>query len=201
MPVVKTNYSCPTCDAQVVAENRKLVCSSNPLHTWNDIQTFMALGPKIKYEGTKPPVAPQPNHLKFEVSVPPRVKSGLDAKFGARSNETIAGVLEMLSEGEVLIIPASDLSRLKERLGKQPESSGELFGLVYNLGMELETEKLKAENAEKDLKAYEGRSLGCVVVDFGKNYQAAIEKARDRNLPLKLFAEECLRTGLENGWF
>ena len=201
MPTVKTRYACPSCSAQIVAENRQLICSANRSHSWNDIATFMGLNPQVKYEESKPPVVVQQNHVKVEVTVPPRVKAGLEAKFGNASSSTIAGVLDMLSEGEVLIIPESDLQRIKEKFGKRPESSGELFGLIYNLTMELETEKLIAEEAKKDVAIYEGRNPGAVLVNLGPLYGPVMEKARDQNETAKMFLERSLKMALENNWF
>ncbi len=161
----------------------------------------MGLNPQVKYEESKPPVVVQQNHVKLEVTVPPRVKAGLEAKFGNASSSTIAGVLDMLSEGEVLIIPESDLQRIKEKFGKRPESSGELFGLIYNLTMELETEKLIAEEAKKDVAIYEGRNPGAVLVNLGPLYGPVMEKARDQNETAKMFLERSLKMALENNWF
>jgi hypothetical protein len=155
----------------------------------------------MKYDVAAPVVAVQQNHIKFEVSVPPRVKTALESRFGARVLETVAATLAMLSEGDVLIIPDSDLQRMKERLGKKPESSGELFGLIYNVGMELESAQLARDNAEKDLKAYEGRAYGMSVIDLGKNFQNANERARAENLPLKIWLEQRVANALENNWF
>ena len=134
MPVVKTRYACPSCEAQINAENRQLICSANRSHSWNDIATFMGLNPKVKYEEAKPIVAPQTNHVKIELTLPPRIKQGLEAKFGSTCiQERSLRLLGFLAEGDVILIPAADLDRIKERLGKRPESSGELFGLIYNL--------------------------------------------------------------------
>lgn len=201
MPTVKTRYACPSCSAQIVAENRQLVCSANRSHSWNDIATFMGLNPQVKYEESKPPVVVQQNHVKVEVTVPPRVKAGLEAKFGNASSSTIAGVLDMLSEGEVLIIPESDLQRIKEKFGKRPESSGELFGMIYNLTMELETEKLIADEAKKDVAIYEGRNPGAVLVNLGPLYGPVMEKAREQNETAKMWIERNLKTAIENSWF
>lgn len=201
MPVVKLRYACPTCGAQMQAENRLLVCSANRTHSWNDQMTFLNLNPQVKYEEAKPPVAPQPNHVKMEVTVPPRVKQGLEARFGDRASSTIAGVLGMLSEGDILIVPEADLQRMKEHLGKRPESAAELFGLVYNLSMELDTEKLIADEAKKDVAIYEGRNPGAVLLNMGSLYSAVVEKARDQNETAKMFLERNLKMALENSWF
>lgn len=201
MPIVKTRYACPTCGAQVQAENRKLVCSANPAHTWNDIATFQSLNPAVKYEESKPPIMVQPNHVKVEVTVPPRVKQGLEAKFGTTSSSTISGILGMLAEGEILIVPESDLQRMKELLGKRPESSSEMFGLIYNLSMELETAKLIADEAKKDVAIYEGRNPGAVLINLGALFSSANEKAHSNNQTLKEWMEASVKTALENSWF
>lgn len=199
--IVKLRYACPTCGSQMTAFNRQLVCSANQSHSWNDIAVFQSLNPQVKYEEAKPPVAPQPNHVKVEVTVPPRVKQGLEAKFGTTFSSTISGVLGMLSEGEVMIVPEADLQRMKETLGKRPESSAELFGLIYNLSMELETAKLIADEAKKDVAIYEGRNPGAVLVNLGPLYGPVVEKARDQNETAKLWIERNLRTAIENNWF
>ncbi len=201
MPIVKTRYACPTCSAQVNAENRQLVCSANRSHSWNDTAAFLGMNPQVKYEESKPPVAPQPNHVKVEVTVPPRVKQALEAKFGSASDSTIAGVLSMLAEGEVLIVPETDLQRMKELLGKRPDSASEMFGLIYNLSMELDTAKLVADEAKKDVAIYEGRNPGAVLINMGALYGPIMEKARDQNETAKMFLERSLRTAIENNWF
>ena len=155
----------------------------------------------MKYEESKPPIVNQPNYVKVEVTVPPLVKQGLEAKFGSTSSSTIAGVLGMLAEGEILIIPETDLQRIKEKLGKRPESSGELFGLIYNLTMELETAKLISDNAQKDVQAYEGRNPNSVLIDLGSLYGQVLEKARDQNETAKMWLERSLKTAIENSWF
>ena len=197
----KTKYACPTCGAQIIAGNHKLECSANGTHVWTDIAVFMGLNPAMKYEESKPPMAPQTNHVKVETSVPQKVKEQFEAKFGDRANATLSGFVQMITEGEVLVVPESDLQRIKERFGKRPESSGELFGILYSLSMDLETEKLTSENARKDLLAYEGRNPNSVLIDLGPLYGAVLEKARDQGETAKMFLERSLKTALENNWF
>jgi len=201
--IVKTRYACPApgCGAQIQAESGQLVWPANSNHRWNDIATFMGLNPQVKYEEAKPPVVAQTNYVKVEVSVPPRVKQGLETRFGSTSSSTIAGVLGMLAEGEILIVPETDLQRMKEKLGKRPESSAELFGLIFNLSMELETANLIAANAQKDVQAYEGRNPNSVLIDLGALYGPVLEKARDQNETAKMWLERNLKTAVENNWF
>ena len=199
--IVKLRWACPTCGAQMTAFDRKLVCSANNNHMWNDLAVFQSLNLVAKYEEDKPPIVAQTNHVKWEVTVPPRVKQALEAKFGGTSESTIAGVLAMLSEGDILIVPESDLQRMKERFGKRPESSGELFGLMYSMSMDLETEKLTADTARKDVQAYEGRNPNSVLIDLGPIYGTVVEKARDQNEPVKVWVERNLKNAVENSWF
>lgn len=201
MRTVRTNYGCPDCGGQIVASNGKLECSKNPSHFWNDIETFTKRGPRVMYEGEKPIVAQQTKYVKVEVMVPPYVENGLRNRFGGNANETIAGALGMLAEGEVMMVPKVDLDRMKESLGKVPESSAEMCGLVYSLKMDVENEKAAKENAENDLKAYRGGSPRCVVIDLGKHFESAVSKAKDSGEPLKYWLEKVLGNGIENNWF
>ena len=201
MPIVKTRYACPTCGAQVQAENRTLVCTANINHFWNDSMTFLNLNPQVKYEESKPPVVAQPNHVEIKVTVPPSVKTKFETKFGATASSTAAGIIGMLADGEVMIVPESDLQRMKERFGKKPESAAELFGLMYSLFMDLETANLVAINAQKDVQAYEGRNPNSVLVDLGPLYGTVMEKARDQNETAKMWIERNLKTAVENNWF
>ena len=107
----------------------------------------------------------------------------------------------MLADGEVMIVPESDLQRMKERFGKKPESAAELFGLMYSLFMDLETANLVAINAQKDVQAYEGRNPNSVLVDLGPLYGTVMEKARDQNETAKMWIERNLKTAVENNWF
>ena len=203
MPAIKTRYGCPIagCGAQIIAENRILKCSANSAHAWNDVAVFQGLNPQVKYEEAKPPVVAQTNHVKVEVTVPPRVKQALEAKFGTTSSSTIAGILGMMAEGDVMIVPESDLQRMKERFGKKPESSAELFGLLYSLSMDLETANLIADQARKDVQAYEGRNPNSVLIDLGSLYGTVVEKARDQKEPVKVWVERNLKVAVENSWF
>jgi hypothetical protein len=201
MPIIKTRYACPTCHSQINAENHILVCSKNRTHTWNDLAEFMSLRPKKWYEEAKPTIMVQPNWVKVEVSVPPRIKTALEDKYGNTANATIAGVLGMLAEGEILIVPETDLNRIKEKFGKKPESSGELFGMIYNLTMELDTAKMISDEAKKNVDIYEGKNPSGVLVNMGQLYGQIVEKAKDQGETVKMWLERNLKNAIENNWF
>jgi len=208
MPQVPTEYACPLCEAQtgqhkqIVASDRQLVCVANGTHSWQDIQEFMSLKPKMVFATTKVP-AQQFNQAEVKVLIPPRVKDALASRWGDKFNATVAGVLEMVSEGEVLVIPQADLDKLKlgEFLGSKPGSSAELCGMVYSLRQEIQEYKDAADTARKDVAAYENYSPGRVVLDVSSFLGPLTEKAKDANEPVKIFLEKNLRTAIENSWF
>lgn len=76
-----------------------------------------------------------------------------------------------------------------------------MFGLIYNLSMELDTAKLVADEAKKDVAIYEGRNPGAVLINMGALYGPIMEKAQDQNETAKMWLERNLKTAIENNWF
>jgi hypothetical protein len=202
-----TEFGCPLCPpeskGQIEVQGNVIVCGKDSSHRWNDTAEFKKSGAKICFTVAAPKFAPQTNHVPMNVMVPLGVKTTLETKWGPRLEATIAGVLAMMAEGEVLVIPRSDLQRMKERLGKIPESSGELFGMIYALGMSADDAKAEAENATKDLQAYRGMSPGRVVVDLGDQFGSATEKARGQEPPepVEVFITRNVKNALSENWF
>lgn len=209
MPQIKTEFSCPTCVSltgkhnQIVASDQRLICTADSNHIWTDSQSFLALKPQMVFSAAKPAPAQQFGHVEVKVMVPPRIKDALTARWGDKFNATVAGVLEMVSDGEVLVIPEGDLDKLKSKefLGLRPGSSAELCGTIYALRQEIQEYKDAAETARKDVAAYENYSPGRVVLDISSILGPLTEKARDENLPLKVYVEQKLRFAVENSWF
>ena len=73
--------------------------------------------------------------------------------------------------------------------------------MIYALGCEVEEAKQITDNAQRDLKAYEGMAPGRVVVDLGDQYQEAVEKSRGAGQPLKFYVETNLKNALRDNWF
>jgi hypothetical protein len=209
MPPRKLEYSCPICKQQsgatnqIMASDMRLVCTANPSHAWSDTQSFLDLQPTMEFKVAAQVFAPQQGHVEVKVLIPPRVKDALELKWGARLNPTVAGVLEVLAEGEALMLSQGDVEKLKlsEFLGSKPGSSAELCGQVYALRQEITEAKNEAENARKDVAAYENHSPGRVVIDISSFQQGAVEKARDANMPVKIWIETNLKNAIENSWF
>jgi hypothetical protein len=206
MPLVATEYACPLCKAanltsQINASDGALTCSMNPSNVWRDIQAFKDLKPRMEFTVSQPKFQPQINHVEMKVMVPLGIKTTLETKMAGKLEATVAGILSMLAEGDILIIPSQDLDRMKQRLGKKPESSGELFGMLFALGEQVTEAKQIAETASNEVKAYESRSPGSVVIDLGAHFTYAVEKAKDENMPVKLWIQDRMKNALENQWF
>ena len=206
-----TEFSCPACEAanptgtpgQISYVPGSITCSINPAHTWRDTKEFGDLKPQRRFTVAAAKMPPQVNHVKMTVMIPLGVKTILETQWGARLDETVAGVLTMMSEGNSLMVPKADLQRMKERLGKIPESSAELFGLIYALGLQKDEAAAEVETVRQDLAAYDGLNKGSVVVNLGDNFGSAQEKARSQEPPepLKVFIERVVRTALTENWF
>jgi hypothetical protein len=213
MPLVKSEYACPLCQRQtgalnqIVANAGRLECSANPQHVWLDTMEFQNLNPQMAFKAETPAPAPQQNHTPYQVSLPIPVKDALESKFGPeRLRATLASILTQLTEGDTLIIGQVDLERLEngERgLGRRPETSGELVGMIFALRQEVEDAKIASRTAEQEVKAYEGISAGAVVINLGDQYQKAADRARaqDPPLPTKIWLERQVHNALESDWF
>jgi hypothetical protein len=207
MPLFKTEYACRTCkdttgkSVQIVAVSGKFECANG--HFWNDTATFQAMHGRdmMEFKVAPPVFPPQQNHVPITVTLPLSVKTAAETKFGDKLNPTISGLLQMLCEGEIMIVNATDLQRISEKLGKRPASSSELYGMIYALGCEVEDAKQLAETARSDVKAYEGMAPGRVVVDLGSEYADAVERSKSAGQPLKFWVETNLRSGIKDNWF
>lgn len=206
MPALPSEYACPACPqgkgnwVQIFASAGELSCAKG-LHKWNDTQAFLDANPQMVFKVTVPKALPQENHTPFNLKIPISLKTALDAKFGDKAGPTMLGILWQMLEGEAMIVPETDIQRLAERLGKRPANSSELIGLVYALSCQTEEAQQERDIAVKDVKAYEGMSPGRVVIDLGDQFTEAQVKAKDSSLPVKVWAEQALRNGLENNWF
>lgn len=206
MPLFRSEFSCPRCKSegkksQILANLGQLICEQNPSHTWVDTVSFYSENPVMEFKPDVPKNLPQTGHAPMTVSLPIGMEQALSAKYADKVNNTVASILQQMLEGELLIIGKTDYDRLAGHLGKNPESAGELVGLVYAMKCSVDENKEIAENVAKDLKAYETMSPGRVVIDLGSQLTNVMDKAKDAELPLKLFVERKFLEALEQGWF
>jgi len=148
-----------------------------------------------------PKMPQQDNYTSMTIRLPIRLKQRLDEAYGEKVESTAVAILDQMAEGHALIIPEVDVQRIADKLGKRPENSSELYGMIFACKAEVDDMRVEKDAAVKDLKAYEGMAIGRVVVDLGSNLSTAQAKASDAQLPLKIWVERMMANALENGWF
>lgn len=210
MPQIKTGYACPKCREvgqknEIVASDRQLMCSGNSDHKWSDILEFQSLRPTLEFAAAPPPPAAQTGHTKWtlNVSLPINHKTSVEAKLGPKLEPTVAGILSMMAEGDVMIVPAGDLQRLKQigSIGKIPQSSSELVGMIYAADLQKQEAVDNERLAQAEVLAYEGRNRNLLVIDLGEHRTYADQKAKDENMPTKVWVEQMMKNAIANNWF
>lgn len=206
MPSIATEFACPTCTAsgktnRINATDGALICTGDGSHLWRDTDIFIKLQPKREFSVTPPKFTDSTLRTEMKIMVPTSVKQALDTKFGSTVESTVIGFMTMLTEGEVLVIPQSDLKLMGEKLGSVPGSSGELKGMIYSATMDRDT-AIEAERIAKDkLEAVKGKNPDMVVINLGDQMAAAVDQARGRDMQIDEFIESSVRNGIANSWF
>lgn len=210
MPEIPTGYGCPICRqtgarSEIVASERRLVCRVNPNHQWVDTMEFQKLRPTLEFAIAPAAPAPQQGHTKWalNVSLPPTHRQAVEAKLGPNLEVTIAGILSMMAEGDVMLIPSGDLQRMKQipSIGKIPQSAGELVGMIYAADLQKQEAVDNERRAQEEVQAYEGRNRQLLVIDLGEHRQYADAKAKDENMPTKTWVEMQMKNAIANNWF
>ena len=209
MPVIKSEFSCPRCKKetgqsnQISAADGRLICPVNPNHKWVDTAAFYADGPIMEFRVGPAKFPPVEGQTPITLKIPLRIKTELEQRWGAEEavSAKIADVLLQLVDGDVMVLGQGDMTRLFERLGQKFSNSSELVGVVYAKMCEVDEAKGERDSAIEDLKAYESRSPGRVIVDLGTQFEDAKAKAKDAEMPLKEWAETNLKNGISNNWF
>jgi len=209
MPQFKTEFSCPKCKRetgqsnQISAADGRLICPANPNHKWVDTPSFYADGPQMEFKVGPAKFPPVEGQTPITLKIPLRIKTELEKRWGAEEavSAKIADVLLQLVDGDVMVLGQGDMTRLFERLGEKFANSSELVGVVYAKMCEVDEARGERDAAIEDLKAYESRSPGRVIVDLGTQFEAAKGKAKDAEMPLKEWCQTQLANGIENNWF
>jgi len=209
MPVFKTEFSCPKCKRetgqsnQISAAEGRLTCPANSNHRWADTAAFYADGPQMEFKVGPAKFPPVEGQTPITLKIPLRIKTDLSAQWGSDEavSARVVDILLQMAEGEVMILGMTDKGRLFDRLGQKFSNSSELVGIVYAKMCEVDEAKGERDAAVEDLKAYESRSPGRVIVDLGDQFATAQAKAKDAETPLKLWIEERTRMALQENWF
>ena len=207
MPILKSEFSCPACKRetgqsnQISAADGRLICPANPNHRWEDTAAFYAEGPVMEFKVGPAKFPPAEGQTPITLKVPQRIKDALTSRYAGGVDAAVAEVLLQLVDGDVMIVGETDKQRLFDRLGQKFSNSGELVGVVYAKMCEVDEAKGERDAAVEDLKAYESRSPGRIVVDLADQFSVAQSKAKDAETPLKVWLEDQLRNALQNNWF
>lgn len=209
MPVIKTEFACPKCkretgkSVQIMAAEGRLSCPENSNHKWTDTAEFYADNPQMEFKVGPAKFPPVEGQTPITIKVPLHLKDSLELRYKDGLSAAVADVLLQMVNGAPLMIGQTDVERLRDRLGKTPENSSDLVGMVYAKICEAEEAKAERDEAIKDLKAYEGMSRGRVVIDLGPNYEAAVAKAKDAEppMPVAVWLQQRVKGALDDNWF
>lgn len=209
MPTIKTEFGCVFCErktgkqVQILASEGKLICPENPAHRWEDTASFYADQPKMIFKVGPAKFPPVEGQTPITIKVPLHLKDSLETRYKDGLSAAVADVLLQMVNGAPLMIGQTDVERLRDRLGKIPENSSDLVGMVYAMICQAEDAKAERDEAIKDLKAYEGMSRGRVVIDLGQNYEAAVAKAKDAEppMPVAVWLQQRVKSALDDNWF
>lgn len=208
MADLRTGYGCPTCERttgdinEIIArDGRGFFCSKVPTHTWADSDELGSLQPKVRFQQQQERAAPQSNHTSVNVTIPVGIYNILLNRFGDKMAATLSGMLNVLAEGEPLIISDTDAQRIGMILPEKPKSGSHLVGLIYAMHEQVTEAKQIAETAAGEIKAYENMAPGKVVLDLGEQNAYAIDRAKNEGLPLKVWLQTQVQNALANAWF
>jgi hypothetical protein len=209
MPQLKTEWACPKCkretgaSTQILANEGRLACPANSNHRWVDTADFYADGAVMEFKVGPAKFPPVEGQTPITIKVPLHLKDSLETRYKDGLSAAVADVLLQMVNGAPLMIGQTDVERLRDRLGKTPENSSDLVGMVYAKICEAEDAKTERDEAVKDLKAYEGVSRGRVVINLGDQYEAAATKARESEppLPVAVWLQQRVKTALDDQWF
>lgn len=207
MAKINAGLACPLCDAQGVTqelyqntpEPMVRCMSGNPQHVWTDTNVLRMMNVR-KLPVKQQPDRIQPNHVPVTLSVPAHTAEALKAKFGERLPTSLGSVLQACAEPRMILLSASDLDRLEERLGPNLTGASDFFGRIYALGEEKKATKddlerlMRKMNIRRDSKGEE------VELELGDLLPKAVALAAESGQELNEFLSNYVRNSLENDW-
>lgn len=213
MPIQKSEFSCPYCKQQVGPDGKpkltqiqanegRLVCPADPAHHWIDTQAFIDCRPTMDFKPEMLKPFPQLNHGPLTITIPNTVKAEIENRFGDKLSATITGVLRQMLEGDVMMIPDTDVERIRTFMGvSRPVNSGELVGMIFSKMQDFDTLKLERDQAVANAAAYQGFSPGRVVVNLADDMTTIAQKAAEENMPVSFWVEKTFLNALRSNWF
>lgn len=208
MADVRTGYGCPLCEkttgeiSEIIArDGRSFVCSRVAGHSWEDLATLQDLQPKIRFQQEQERPAPQQNQTNVNVSISVPLYNDLLAKYGDKLSVTLAGALKVIAEGEAMMISKEDLEQIERSLPEKPKNARHLSGIIFAMSQQVTEAKQEVEQAAEQLKAYQGFAPNAVMADLGQYMAFAAGRAKEENMPVKVWLDGKLKHAFENNWW
>lgn len=204
MPKINAGLACPLCDVSGITNELYqvtpgLVVECNSGHRWTDTSALRAANPR-RLEVAKRADIVQPNHVAMSVMVPGQTEAALRAKYGDKFSSTLSALLQAASEPEMIVMTASDLDRIQERLGFKPKSSSELFGRIFQMGEEIKSLQTQLEGAKRTAAVRKKGAGEGIIIDLGTQLPKAVAKAEEGGYEIEDWIGEYVRMSLENDW-
>lgn len=207
MPKISAGLACPICDAQGVTQelyqitpNTIVRCESgNAEHVWTDTNVLRMMNPR-KLAVKRQPDQIQPNHVSVTLSVPSHTVEALKTKFGERLPTSLSSVLQACAEPRMILLSASDLERLEEKLGPNLTGAADLFGRIFALNEEKKSTKDELERLMRRMNIRRDSAGEEVVLELGDFLPKAVALAADSGQELNEFLSSYVRNSLENDW-
>lgn len=200
----RTGYACPICDRAGVTSYLyetppalATLCEGNSEHKWTDSNELRNLQPR-KLDVPRPVIAVQQNRVPLTVQVPVQVDAALRSKYGEALNENLISLLQYGTQPDFLVLNSEDLNRIQERTQVRPQSSGELFGTIFQMGEEIQELKLQAKQQQRT-RTIQAAGTG-VLVDLADYLPKAVGKAAEAGVDVTELLSNYIKLTLENDW-
>lgn len=205
MANIQSGLACPLCDQRGVTSELyqtpgvlAVRCPADPSHSFPDIDGLHAMNARKLAQHVRPE-AIQQNHVSITLSMPKHVADALKDRYGDKLSVSATAVLRACLEPRALILTASNLDRLEEKLGPNITTPSELFGRIFAL---VEEKRSINDELQKLMRKMNVRKSGAaeIELDLGEFLPKACELAADSNKDVNEFLSEYVRNSLENGW-
>jgi len=188
-------------ESQLLFEPMKIFCERNPVvHTWNDTSKLMGLNPRMMKKPKEADVI-QATDTMIQLLVSQKLKDALTAKFPENLSASLRSVLQACAEPVMMILSATDMQRITERVGKMPKTSGELFGMIFGYGEEIKELKNEIVQLRKKVAITMRGNAAGVIVDLGEEaLPKAVAKADAAGVSLEEMLSAHCRDAVLNDW-
>jgi len=198
---VHSGVACPDCkdDTPVFAiPGRGLCCRNN--HKFEDTDALLSRKPK------KIPVpvsvTQQVGYEEVRLQIPSDVRQQLQARFGEKLAQHVAGVLFSLAKPGTFMVSGDDAKRLVEVFGEDIRDGNKLVGLAWALNQDrnsLRENAARVQEAQPTVQVTDGESVA-MVFENRDTLAKCMDRARFNNMSLSKWIEQTLFSAFDSGW-